>query len=97
MIKYKHNIIALVYDFDGTLTPQPMQEYTILPKFGIKDGKKFWNEVSETAKKHQGEGIVTYMRLMIEKSQAKKYPVTKERLKGLASSIKYYPRGRNIF
>ena len=34
--EFKHNIIAIVYDFDGTLTPQPMQEYTVLPEIGIK-------------------------------------------------------------
>ena len=41
--EFKHNVIAIVYDFDGTLTPQPMQEYTVLPEIGIKDGKTFWN------------------------------------------------------
>lgn len=90
MNMYKHNVVALVYDFDGTLTPQPMQEYTIFPEIGIRDGKKFWDEASEEARTTKGEGIVTYMRLMIEKSQAKKYPVTKEKLKSLASKIKYY-------
>lgn len=40
---FMHNVIALVYDFDGTLTPQPMQEYTVLPEIGIKKGKKFWS------------------------------------------------------
>ncbi len=90
MGKYKHNVIALVYDFDGTLTPQPMQEYTIFPDLGIKDGKRFWQEVSVEAKVTQGEGIVTYMRLMIEKSKAQKYPVTKAKLKKLATKIEYF-------
>ncbi|MHC4485844.1 MAG: hypothetical protein ACYS4T_11650 [Planctomycetota bacterium] len=45
--EFKHNVIAIVYDFDGTLTPQPMQEYTVLPEIGIKDGKKFWEQVNQ--------------------------------------------------
>jgi len=73
---FMHNVIALVYDFDGTLTPQPMQEYTVLPKIGIKKGKNFWDEVGKEAVQTDGEEIVTYMRLMIEKSNQKHYPVT---------------------
>ena len=37
----KQNTIAMVYDFDGTLSPQPMQEYTVLPKIGVKPAE-FW-------------------------------------------------------
>ena len=36
---YPKKIIALVYDFDGTLSPKPMQEYSLLPKIGVKDRK----------------------------------------------------------
>ena len=28
--------VAIAYDFDGTLSPQPMQEYTVLPKIGVE-------------------------------------------------------------
>jgi len=31
---YEKKTIALVYDFDGTLSPKPMQEYGFLPKIG---------------------------------------------------------------
>ena len=47
--KFRHNVIALVYDFDGTLTPQPMQEYTVLPEIGIRKGKDFWKAVEKEA------------------------------------------------
>ena len=67
--KFTHNVIALVYDFDGTLTPQPMQEYTVLPEIGIKKGKTFWDAVTKEALETGGEDIVTYMRLMIEMSK----------------------------
>ena len=43
--QFVQDTIALVYDFDGTLSPQPMQEYTVLPKLGIKPSD-FWMDVS---------------------------------------------------
>ena len=67
---FKHNVIAIVYDFDGTLTPQPMQEYTILPEIGIRNGRDFWKEVNAQAEKSNGEPIAAYMRLMLEKARA---------------------------
>lgn len=95
--KFKHNIIALVYDFDGTLTPQPMQEYTVLPKIGIKEGKKFWKAVEKEALETEGEEIVTYMRLMIKMSEEKQYPVTPEGLRSLGKNIRYYPGVEQFF
>jgi len=89
--RFLHNVIALVYDFDGTLTPQPMQEYTVLPKLGIRRGKDFWRAVEREARETGGEDIVTYMRLMIEMSEHQHYPVTPAVLKSLARNIRYYP------
>ena len=95
--EFKHNVIAIVYDFDGTLTPQPMQEYTVLPEIGIKKGKVFWDAVEKESLKTGGEDIITYMRLMIEMSEHKHYPVTPKVLKSLAKNIKYYPGVRTFF
>lgn len=95
--EFIHNVIALVYDFDGTLTPQPMQEYTVLPEIGIKKGKDFWKAVAKEARQTGGEEIVTYMRLMIEKSREKHYAVTPDVLKSLAPKIQYYPGVADFF
>ena len=95
--EFKHNIIAIVYDFDGTLTPQPMQEYTVLPEIGIKDGKKFWKQVNRESAQTNGEGIVAYMRLMLEKSKSRRFPVTAEMLKESAKKINYFPGVQTYF
>ncbi len=95
--KFQHNTIAVVYDFDGTLTPQPMQEYTILPELGIKDGKKFWKRVNEESLQTNGEEIATYMRLMLEESKVKHYPVTSQKLNQLAKNIKFFPGVKSYF
>ena len=94
---FKHNVIAVVYDFDGTLTPQPMQEYTVLPEIGIRNGKKFWEQVNEESARTNGEAIVAYMRLMLEKSKSKRFPVTAQKLKELAKKINYFPGVRTYF
>jgi 2-hydroxy-3-keto-5-methylthiopentenyl-1-phosphate phosphatase len=95
--EFKHNIIAIVYDFDGTLTPQPMQEYTILPEIGIKDGNRFWKQVNQEAVQTDGEGIVAYMRLMLEKSKSRRFPVTAKMLKESAKKINYFPGVHTYF
>ncbi|HEY7669349.1 MAG TPA: haloacid dehalogenase-like hydrolase, partial [Hyphomicrobium sp.] len=41
--------IALVYDFDGTLSPRPMQDYAFLPQIG-EDAAAFWKESNRLAK-----------------------------------------------
>jgi len=95
--RFRHNVIALVYDFDGTLTPQPMQEYTVLPQIGIQKGKKFWKAVENEALKTGGEEIVTYMRMMIEMANHKHYAVTPKILRSLAKNIRYYPGVKSFF
>lgn len=61
-------IIALVYDFDGTLSPKPMQEYTVLPKIN-EDPKAFWQEANRLARKHDADVLITYMHLMYRKAK----------------------------
>ena len=56
----KQNIIALVYDFDGTLTPKTMQEYTVFPRLKLNPDK-FWSNILTEA----AETAVSYTHLTL--------------------------------
>jgi len=84
------NTIAVVYDFDGTLSPQPMQEYTVLPQLGIK-AKDFWDEVGRESRETISEQMLVYMRLMLEKAELKKVHIGRDDLRSMATNIEYFP------
>lgn len=92
----KQNIIALVYDFDETLSPKAMQEYTILDEIGIT-GKEFWESSSKEARKNKADSMLTYMRLIIEKATEKKIPLTKKLLTSLGKKVEYFKGVENYW
>ncbi|MEO1794830.1 MAG: HAD family hydrolase [Pseudomonadota bacterium] len=61
-------VIALVYDFDGTLSPRPMQEYAFLPKIGV-DPRTFWEESNRIAAEEGADPLITYMHLLYKKAK----------------------------
>lgn len=81
--------IALVYDFDGTLSPQPMQEYTVLRQLNINPAA-FWDEVRETARLQREESMLTYMRLIIEKAEKLNIHLGREDFRAMAKNIEYF-------
>ena len=76
----KKPTIALIYDFDGTLSPLNMQEYDFLKAIGIKNKAAFWKENNEMIKEHEASNILCYMKLMIDKARAAKVSIRRERL-----------------
>lgn len=86
----KKNIIAIAYDFDGTLSPQPMQEYTVFPQLNINPSE-FWEEVKKKNIKIGGEEIITYMMLMLKKANEADLRITKSDLGSMAKKIQFFP------
>ena len=76
----KQNTIALVYDFDGTLTPKTMQEYTIIPRLKL-NSEKFWSDILNEAKDTEGEIMMIYMRQLITLAESLNIKITKEEFK----------------
>jgi hypothetical protein len=90
MTDFLQHTIAMVYDFDGTLSPKPMQEYTVLPKIGM-DAHDFWAEVNASFQEERGEAMLTYMRLLLEKADAKGIPVGRADFADMGKDVEYFP------
>lgn len=62
---FSQNIIAMVYDFDGTLSPEAMQHYGVLPALDVLP-KDFWADVKSRRRQLNAEELLVYMHRMIE-------------------------------
>ncbi|MGI9409351.1 MAG: HAD family hydrolase [Hyphomicrobiaceae bacterium] len=87
---HSKKIIALVYDFDGTLCPRPMQEYAFMPKIGV-DPASFWAESNEIAREQQADPLITYMHLLYKKAKEKGVRIDREDLVAQGREIAFFP------
>lgn len=84
--------VAICYDFDGTLAAGNMQEYDYFPQLGIKP-RDFWKEAKDRAQAQEGDEILAYMCLMLEKAKAdpaKGIRVTKNAFADYAKKVKLF-------
>src|SRR2546423_795532 len=88
--KFDKKTIALVYDFDGTLSPKPMQEYAFLPQIGA-DPATFWAECNELAKTAQAYPLITYMHLLYKKAKAKGVRIDRGDLVAQGRHVELFP------
>ena len=82
--------VALIYDFDGTLSPCNMQEYDFLKDIGVRNTADFWNEVEEMVKDHDASNILCYMKLMIDKARAAAKSVKRQAFVDYGKSVELY-------
>ena len=82
----KNTKLALIYDFDKTLSPKDMQEFHYIKKLGYDNPSDFWAECGEFSKKHNCDSILSYMYLMAMKDSN----LTKQELINEGKYIKLY-------
>lgn len=82
-------IIALIYDFDGTLSPGNMQEFGFIEAIG-KRPKAFWTENSNLALKNDADQILTYMFLMLQKANAEGVSLKRESFRTFGKKIELF-------
>lgn len=61
--------VALIYDFDGTLSPGNMQEYDFIPTVG-KSNREFWQDSNDLALEQDADPILAYMYKMLHEARS---------------------------
>lgn len=90
MSKPAKPIVAIMYDFDKTLSTKDMQEYGFIPNLGITS-QQFWGGVEDFRESENMDPILGYMRYMLKKASEKGLPVTRETFVSLGNGIEYFP------
>ena len=88
------NIIALIYDYDQTLSPTYMQDDVLLPEFGI-DPAQFWNRCNALVRDQQWDGELAYMKCLLDYLGMDN--VTNARLTALGDGLRFFPGVPELF
>jgi hypothetical protein len=92
----KKTVVAICYDFDGTLSPGNMQEYGFFSGLG-QSAENFWKESSQKAREHHADPILAYMNHMIERAQVGNVGTTRQSFKEYGQTVKLYEGVKDWF
>jgi hypothetical protein len=88
------NTIALVYDYDQTLSPRYMQDDVLFPEFGI-DPAQFWNKCNVLVHEHKWDGELAYMKCLLDYLGMDN--VTNAKLTELGRGLRFFPALPELF
>lgn len=80
--------IALVYDYDQTLSPTYMQDEVLFPAYGI-DPAAFWKKCQAMVREQGWESELAYLKTLLDCLQPD--PPTNADLVRLGAGLKFYP------
>jgi len=88
------NIIALVYDYDQTLSPKYMQDDVLFPEFGI-DPAQFWKKCNSLVHDSKWDGELAYMKCLLDYLAMDN--VSNDRLTQLGAGLSFFPGLPELF
>lgn len=88
------NTIALVYDYDQTLSPSYMQDDVLFPEFGINP-EQFWIGCNALVKNQKWDGELAYMKCLLDYLNLDR--VTNARLTELGAGLRFFPGLPELF
>lgn len=81
--------VALIYDFDGTLSPSNMQEYGFIQMAGMKP-TDFWEKSKKLSNEQNASEILCYMKCMLDEAKHSEMELTKEAFREHGAKVELY-------
>ena len=92
----KKPIVALIYDFDGTLSPGNMQEFGFIQAVGSTP-EEFWRMSDRIAIGQDASNVLAYMKLMYDEALSKGICLKRDDLRGFGAGIELFDGVREWF
>lgn len=84
------NYLALMYDFDHTLSPRDMQEYAFIPELGM-EADAFWHLCRRVGVQHRMDDILAYMFVMLGEARKRGMPLNRATFNRQGERVVLYP------
>lgn len=81
--------VALIYDFDGTLSTCDMQNYGLIPELGMKP-KAFWKKANQWSVDNCADQVTGSMYYFTKTAKEKGVKLTKENFFRCGQNIEYF-------
>ncbi len=85
----KNTKVALIYDFDETLSTSYMQDFGLIPALGYKPAT-FWKKANLWSANNNADQVTGSMYYFMKTAREKGIPLTRDFLKECARDITYY-------
>lgn len=82
-------IVALIYDFDGTLSPGNMQEFGFIQAIGSTP-EEFWSMSDGIARDQDASNVLSYMKLMFDEARKHGIKLRKEDFRRFGADIELF-------
>ncbi len=92
----KRPIVALIYDFDGTLSPGNMQEFGFIQAVG-KTADEFWRMSDSIAIGQDASNVLSYMKLMYDEAKKNGIRLRREEFRRFGQDIQLFDGVREWF
>ena len=92
----KKPIVALIYDYDGTLSPGNMQEFGFIQAVGSTP-EEFWRMSDSIAIGYDASNVLAYMKLMFDEARSNGIKLRREDFRAFGKHIKLYDGVRQWF